>query len=146
MNTVLVHEPINNTIPYVVCFLISFLIIFYFSIFRIRLKAKRLHSDIEKERKILYEGRFVINHQQGFLFLTEKTLEFYYLNKKNENFYLSLKDVINISISGDFFFGYKIIVNTNTENLSFYHDKAKMFKKTIDKILVQKCFNNTQCF
>ena len=143
MNTILVHENTNRSILYVVCFLISFLIIFYFSTIRIRRKAKQLHSDIEKERKILYEGRFVINRQQGFLFLTEKTLEFYYLNKRKKNFYLFLKDVINISISGDLFFGYKIIINTNTENLSFYHDKAKELKKTIDKILARKCSNDT---
>ena len=128
----------------IVCFFCFFLILSYFSIFRIKNKAKQLHNDIEKERKILYEGRFVINRQQGFLFLTDKTLEFYYFNKKKENFYLSLKDVINVSFSGDFFFGYKILINTNSEDLSFYHDKAKKFKMTMDKILAQKSSDDTQ--
>lgn len=116
-------------------FIAFFLFLFLICIprYKLKAKAKELHNAIMKEREIVHEGRFVINHKAGFLFLTKKSLEFYYNNNNNKNFYLLLQDIANVSISGDFFFGYKITINTATEDVIFYHNKAKYLKENIEK-------------
>lgn len=119
---------------------IMLVMLFFLILFpKIKLKSKivSLRNEILNERKIVYEGTFSYRKRLGFLFLTNNAVEFYFdrKTKSTSNFYILLKDIVSVSVSGDWFFGKKLNIKTAGEEISIIVDKAGQWQEHINKAI-----------
>ncbi len=135
----------NSIIPYniqptsIIFYIIIFVAFLYFLTIAPRQKVKRksisLHNEISKNREILFECPSALDNRQGYLVLTKSSLEFYYFKtERKNNFYVLLKDITSVSVSGDFLFGKKLIVNTLGDEIFFTCNEANECKKQIEQL------------